>query len=180
MSVLRSAGVRSTVASFVEVAIFFCVISPLFFVLFYVGYHGIHGPLSRKNQAKQLVDQMTTAQRGTERLAEQRRSGGHIIPESALGEALQDFQASFGRAWKKPIHLVQQTQTLHELIGREARRVADDLEAAKEYAEEKSKEAAEAMLADVLDSASRVSVAADLTKMNVEQMKVIGDEIVSC
>ncbi len=179
MSVLRSAGVRSTVASFVEVTIFFCIISPLFFVLFYVGYHGIHGPLSRDNQAERLVEQMTAARQGTERLADQLRVGGQIIPESALGEALRQFQMAIGAVWEDPIPAIQQTDALQELIGREARRVADDLETAMEYAEDRAKQAAEAMLADVLESASRVSISADLTKANVDEMKTIGQEIIA-
>ena len=179
MSVLRSAGVRSTVASFVEVTIFFCIISPLFFILFYVGYHGIHGPLSRKNQAKQLVEQMTTARQGAERLADQLRVGGQIIPESALGEALRQFQMALGVAWEAPIPLARQTNTLQELIGREARRVADDLATAKEYAQDRSKQAAETMLADVLESGSQASISADLAKANVDEMKAIGGEIVT-
>jgi hypothetical protein len=54
MSFMRSAGIKSTWASFLEVLVFFCVISVVFFLLCNVVFFAVANPTSRKADADEL------------------------------------------------------------------------------------------------------------------------------
>ncbi len=73
MSIMRSAGIKSTLASFVEVVLFFCVLSVIYFVLSYVVYAAIAMPRARAHTAEALA----ASQAGT------------LKAETELNEAIQ-------------------------------------------------------------------------------------------
>jgi hypothetical protein len=65
MSFMRSAGIKSTWASFLEVLVFFCVISVIFFLLCNTVFYAIGNPLSRKKNAEALQAAMVDNERVT-------------------------------------------------------------------------------------------------------------------
>ena len=157
MSVLRTGGVKSTLASFVEVIIFFCVLTPLFAVICYSGFHLVHGPWSRSKQASDLTERMENAQRAGERQAATDLQRSKIEPKSPLGEELMKLVSQLGKPGENPHEASRLLHRVAELGSRKVRTDLDELKTATEFATEAALEAAELMLADLLEEALLVN-----------------------
>ena len=179
MSVLRSGGVKSTLASFVEVVIFFCLLTPIFMVVCYAGFHLVHGPWTRSTQSSKLTGMMDDAQRAAERQAKADLQRSNIDPSSELAESLRDLASQTSR----PDHDPHQTGILlhrvAELGGRKIRADADELDTATQFADETAQAAAEAMLADLLDEALLINTVSTQVRAYAEDLRVLSEEIVT-
>ena len=174
MSVLRSNGVKSTLASFVEVVIFFCVLTPIFMVVCYAAFHLIHGPLIRKQQAAELTGMMETAERAAERQIEADEQRGKIPAESELGEEVIELATLISVPEQDAHKISQLLHRVDELARRKLRTDADELKTATEYADETAQEAAEAMLADLLDEALVVYNVSGQVNGYADQLNALG------
>ena len=164
MSVMRSAGVRSTLASFIEVTLFFCVLSPMMLTTCYLTYHVIHGPVSQKRQAADLAELMTTAGQAAEDLTELRELKTELDPESPLARQVQAFATAASVGTSDPVDLAGQADRTLEMLHRKVRQAADDLETAAEYALESSRAAAEQMMDEPVERTTRLFNTAKATQ----------------
>jgi len=73
MSIMRSTGVRSTFASFIEVALFFCVLSVAYFVVCFGVYHVIAQPMAKLGHAKELTQAIDTTRSSARNMVDARR-----------------------------------------------------------------------------------------------------------
>lgn len=178
MSVLRSAGVRSTAASFVEVALFFCLVTPLFAILCYGAFHAIHGPTVRMRNASELTELMTVASQATERISQIEEAAATIDPESRLGEEIVKFTAAIGQAPSGSPTPAQSAQRIVELAKRKTRQDAEEVKAAFAYADEAAKTAASMMLADALKNATTLSTTARQVNSHFQVLWRVGEDVV--
>jgi hypothetical protein len=92
MSIMRSAGIKSTLASFVEVAAFFCILSVIYFVLSYVVYSAIAMPRHRA----QVAEALASAQENT--LEAERELNEAIENEADDLATVESLQQAFDEA----------------------------------------------------------------------------------
>jgi len=90
MSIMRSTGVRSTFASFIEVALFFCVLSVAFFVVCFGVYHVIAQPLAKLGHAEELTQAIDMTRSSAKNMVDARRE---MIDKARLAaEALAAYE----------------------------------------------------------------------------------------
>ncbi len=92
MSIMRSAGIKSTLASFVEVVLFFCVLSVIYFVVSYVIYAAIAMPRARAHTAQALAASQANTLKAETELNEAIQS--EIDDLAAADTAKQAFDAA--------------------------------------------------------------------------------------
>jgi hypothetical protein len=174
---MRATRHHSTLGSLVEVAVFFCVITPLFFLLCYGVYHAIHGQVSRSGDRTAMTTAMTTAQQASERVPEVAKEAEVIEKDEKLADAILDLSTALSTTSDDPVRTAQSFRRVADAARRKARNDADALEEAEEYADSTAKTAAETLLADVLDRATTLHLAAAQAKAEAEKLKTIAGEI---
>ena len=145
MSIMRSTGVRSTFASFIEVTLFFCVLSVAYFVVCFGLYHVIAQPMAKLNHAKELTQAIDSTRSSATNMVDARRE---MIEKASLAEATPSADAAS-----------------------DAKRAKRFAERAAEDAKDDISNAARLMLADSFESAGDLAdsagqIAASVNSMN--------------
>ena len=143
MSIMRSTGVRSTFASFIEVALFFCVVSVAYFVVCFGVYHVIAQPMAKLGHARELTQAIDTTRSSARNMVDARRE---MIDKTRLAA---DAPAAHEEALAGASAANEQADEQLRLAEEQSVSAASDAKRAKRFAEQ----AAEDARADISDAA---------------------------
>lgn len=181
MSIMRWAGGRSTLASFIEVTLFFCALSVAFFVLCFGVYHMIAQPMAKVRQAERLGQALDESLNSATVMVDARREmlNKEQLARELLGKRDQARAAAEAEPTdQQAAELVRQSDQQAAEAENQARRAKRLADQAAEEAQTTIRNAALLMVAEPSEAAGKLATIAGQVAESAKAMDETADQAV--